>query len=62
MNLPCVFKTKHHAPIPPSSTNGVKFYEKETYAHMVLPLFFMAICDFTPDLEYYIYIVFWQNN
>jgi len=49
---PCVFKTKHHfTPIPPSSPNGVNFYTNDNYAHVILPLIFMVVCDFTPDLE-----------
>ena len=65
VNLPCDFKTKHQfAPIPLSSPSGVKFCQKDRTAHVILPLFVMPICDFTPHLELhiYIYIVYADKN
>ena len=46
----------HHPPLM-----VLNFIYKDRNAHVILPLFVMHICDFTPDLELDIYIVRRQN-
>jgi hypothetical protein len=35
----------------------LNFVQKDGNAHVILPLFVMPICDFTPDLELELFIV-----
>ena len=51
-SIPVFFKMKQQfAPILSSSCNGVNCCIKDKYAHMILPLVFMVVCDFNPDLD-----------